>query len=125
MAVRFSESPERFMARMEQRIKKTEKHLKEDLKEGIELGAEFMRERIVDLPRIDTWHMFNSVGTTMKGTNQHVTKGTFGWVRNQEDYFVYQEEGTQNVVAMFALSDAVDFVHGVLGDKVSETLRNG
>ena len=125
MAVRFSEDPGRFMARFETRIKKTEDRLKEDLKAGIELGAEFMRERIIDLPRIDTWLMFNSVGTTMKGTNQHAVKGTFGWVRNKEDYFVYQEEGTQNVVAMFALSDAADFVQSVLGKKISETLRDG
>lgn len=124
MAVRFSEDPGRFIGRFQNDIKKVDRELRDDLKSGVELGAEFMRERIIGIPRIDTWKMFNSVESTVWG-NQHAARGTFGWINTREDYFVYQEEGTKHVSAMFALSDAVDFVQSLLGAKVSERMRRG
>jgi hypothetical protein len=54
----------------------------------------------------------------------------FGWIYDQEDYFIYQEEGTtgtRSITPMFALRDAATLVNkigpGLVGISVSKAIR--
>jgi hypothetical protein len=61
--------------------------------------------------RFDSGDMLRAVGTQI-AAGPRQSRAVFGWVRNVEDYFRYQEEGFFNVKArlrvdgMFALRDA-------------------
>lgn len=61
--------------------------------------------------RYDSGDMLRAVGTRIQAGPQQ-SRATFGWTKDQEQYFSYQEEGFYNVKAkvdvagMFALRDA-------------------
>jgi len=74
------------------------------------------RLRTASFPgRVNTGNMRDSVGVRFEGGDQRVT-AAFGWIRNFEDYFGYQEEGfyhtraARRVPGMFALRDARRYV---------------
>lgn len=51
----------------------------------------------------------------------------FGWIYDQEDYFMYQEYGTSRIAPMFALRDAATLANkigpGLVGAAISQTIR--
>lgn len=51
----------------------------------------------------------------------------FGWVYDQEDYFMYQEEGTARIAPMFALRDAATLASkvgpGLVSIAISRAIR--
>lgn len=61
--------------------------------------------------RVTTGKMLNSVGARSE-SGPRQTRAAFGWIRNVEDYFKYQENGFYHVLSriniepMFALRDA-------------------
>lgn len=61
--------------------------------------------------RVDSGDMLDSVGTQIQA-GQKQSRAAFGWIKNYEPYFGYQDQGFYNVRAgvdvpgMFALRDA-------------------
>ncbi len=85
--------------------------------------------------RVDSGDMINSVGIRIEGGRNLVARSAFGWVRNYEDYFGYQEEGFTHfrskkwITGMFALRDArlyvVTQVLPVLAKKYQRRIARG
>lgn len=53
--------------------------------------------------RFETGKMLNAVDAKMLEVSSRKSKGVFGWLNTQEDYFVYQDQG---------------FTHWITGDKI-------
>jgi len=72
--------------------------------------------------RNDTGNMKYSIEYEISGDEV-----TVGWVNNQEEYFIYQEEGTGRIAPMFALRDAATLVSqigpGLVSQSVSRAVR--
>jgi hypothetical protein len=62
--------------------------------------------------RYDTGEMLNSVKSAMLEVSPRKSSGVFGWLNNQQDYFIYQDKG---------------FTHWISGDKIPamNALREG
>lgn len=85
-----------------------EKIIQESITEtGIErVNANFGSETGSRSPgRIDTGLMINSVNSEFEVDGDTFT-GRFGWTKEVEDYFLYQENGTRTIEAMHALFTA-------------------
>ena len=73
--------------------------------------------------RIDTGLMINSVNSRST-TDGQVSEGEFGWTGEQEKYFLYQEDGTQYIEAMNALSGAFVIARERAIQDLTEAIRD-
>lgn len=72
--------------------------------------------------RNDTGNMKYSIEYEVNGDEVEV-----GWIKNQEEYFMYQEEGTGRIAPMFALRDAATLASmigpGLVSQSVTKAVR--
>lgn len=78
--------------------------------------------------RIDTGEMLNSVDSKIVETGPGRAVGEFGWLNNQEKYFLYQENGFQHfrgavVPAMDALRNAYTYAVYVVETEIKKVFR--
>lgn len=82
----------------------------------------YLRGRGNSEGRNDTGNMKYSIEYEVAGDEV-----TVGWINNQEEYFMYQEEGTGRIASMHALRDAATLVSrigpGLVGISVSKAAR--
>lgn len=107
-----------------------------DLASAIREGSELTKEHIATRGvsgkrgRIDTARMVGAVGSRVSERTQSNWTGAFGWIKEKEDYFLYQEGGFkhalsgQEIPAMYALTDAAAQVWDELKFKLEENARN-
>lgn len=80
--------------------------------------------------RYETGKMVGQVESQTNVTERGNVNGRFGWLRDREDYFRYQEGGfihnwTGNLVpGMYALADAQTWAVEELKERISENLNN-
>lgn len=71
----------------------------------------------------------NDTGNMKESVNYEVVNDSviFGWIYDQEDYFLYQEYGTARIAPMFALRDAATLANkigpGLVAVAVSKAIR--
>lgn len=79
--------------------------------------------------RIETGNMHNSVTSSFNQTARGNAVGRFGWLKNREDYFGFQEGGFEHarsgvdVEGMYAMVDAYELVKQELEQAVRNNLR--
>lgn len=56
--------------------------------------------------RIDSGNMIDDVSSDIDLIGKHEVEGTFGWINALEQYYLYQEYGTNDIDAMRALQQA-------------------
>lgn len=146
MASRFDD-PNSFRTWGEDRINGATKQIAEAVSVAVTDGASVMKQNIMtrgtnrdwgkDWPsrahgrksgsttaRYDTGEMVNSVQSTMTDVSPSHVSGEFGWLYNQQDYFIYQDYGFvhhlshQAIPAVNALRDA--YTHAI--EKVKQEL---
>lgn len=104
-----------------------------------ELGAEFIRERILNSGtawtrsqgrdgRLDKGDMFDGVSARRSG-NQHYTRTQFGWLNQDPHYARFQDQGFvqhgsgKTVQGMYALSDAITFIETMWYEEMGKRIR--
>lgn len=76
--------------------------------------------------RVDSGDMYSAVAHAVSGDGR---RGEFGWLDNQEPYFLYQEDGFrhwisgEHIPAMFALQDAGAAAQQVFLQRVMEAVK--
>jgi hypothetical protein len=82
----------------------------------------YLRGRGNSEGRNDTGNMKYSIDYEVNGDEV-----TVGWIDNEEEYFIYQEEGTGRIAPMFALRDAATLASmigpGLVSQSVSRAVR--
>lgn len=126
MKYKLSDGADDFMNWFQANMKGMDDATREVTADVGELGAEFMRERILTAGtawtraqgrdgRLDKGDMFDGVKVRRAG-NQNYTKVSFGWIGGDPHYARFQDEGFvqhgtgKTVQGMYALSDAYDYV---------------
>lgn len=80
--------------------------------------------------RIETGRMVNAIKSSFNpSTKNGNASGRFGWLRDRQDYFAFQEGGFQHspgveVEGMYAMLDAYHIVRGEFEANVSDVMRN-
>lgn len=69
--------------------------------------------------RIETSDMIDSVTSETESDANSMT-GTWGWIDNFEDYFFFQEDGTEHIDAMHALSGSFTKAQEDLKEKLGD-----
>ena len=122
-------------------INKIETGNRAALNDTIREGASTMKEYIASRPtawmaanagktgRIESRDMLNAVGSTVRVSSDDKWSGAFGWVGEQQPYFLVQEEGGRNtftggsIEAMYAKSDAAAEMWDRLTAEIEGNLR--
>lgn len=133
MASRFDD-PNQFARRLNGRIDAAGSTIQEAVQDAIDAGALTMRDNIMTRgtnkewgsswpsrafgrkdrstkARFDTGEMRDSVKARLLVSTKRRASGEFGWLDNQQDYFLYQDQGFTHrngavIPAMNALRDA-------------------
>lgn len=95
-------------------------------------GPWFGNPRTESYPgRNDSGHMRDSVTkNTPRVTEKGNIYGGFGWMRNREDYFAYQEGGFKHVISgeyiegMYAMQDSAELAFGQLQGNMRKAIRD-
>ena len=78
------------------------------------IGADVMETKMLQADRVDTGKMLSGVSVDARGSNKYNRQYRFGWLKNPQDYFLYQEEGFwhwgagKSIEGMFALKAGFD-----------------
>ena len=109
----------------------------EALRESMERGAEYMRyfimtrgtEKSGKTGRIETRQMLDDVDSSTNVSEAGRVTGRFGWIRNREDYYGFQEGGFEHVnggtvEGMYALVDASEYAFEEFQDAMSKVIRD-
>lgn len=102
-------------------VKDIEGAAKNAVQESVEEGESLVRGRVSSLNRIESGKMIGSVSGEVLGSSSTEVTGRFGF-KDTPYWTVYQEYGTQNVEAMYALTDAAETVLGELEGKIRSGL---
>lgn len=79
--------------------------------------------------RIDTARMVGAVNSRVSERTRDKWRGSFGWISDQQDYFLYQNDGFQHVgsgrmvEAMYAKQDSAEQVWDSLKARLDEVIR--
>lgn len=79
--------------------------------------------------RYDTGEMLNSIQSTMTDVSPTHVSGEFGWLYNQQDYFIYQDRGFNHyrkhewIYGMEALGSAFTHAVYILKTRLSEAFK--
>lgn len=145
MASRFDD-PNKLARMLNGKIDKAGSTIQETVEEAIQAGAFLMQETIMTkgtnkqwsgfwpsraqgrkdrstTARFDTGEMRDSVQSRLLVSTKRRASGEFGWLTNQEDYFVYQDKGFthrngQIIPAMNALRDARSYAISVVKQRM-------
>lgn len=110
-----------------------EEALREVAEEGAELMKYFIETRGTDKSgkrgRVDKGKMRDAVTSevTTRGPGKH--QANFGWLKEREDYFLWQEGGFEHtggvtVEGMYALTDAAEEVFTNLREDIERNLKS-
>lgn len=146
------DDPNNFGRWAETKIGSTESMVKNIVDTGITEGASVMREIISNqgtnkdwgaswpsraqgrksssgVGRIDTGEMLKSVDSKIIQSSGGRTVGEFGWLNNQQDYFLYQDNSFrhwitgQTIPAMNALRNAYTYAVYVVETEIQKVFR--
>jgi len=79
--------------------------------------------------RIDTGEMLKSVDSKIVQSGKGRTVGEFGWLNNQEEYFIYQDKGFrhwisgESIPAMNALRNAYTYAVYIVEAEIKKVFR--
>jgi hypothetical protein len=78
--------------------------------------------------RFDTGEMRDSVQSNVLRSSRSFVSGEFGWIRNQQDYFLHQDMGFTHrngaeIEPMNALRDAFTYAVTTVNDKLKKAFR--
>jgi hypothetical protein len=78
--------------------------------------------------RFDTGEMRDSVDSQIIRSSRRIVSGEFGWLRNQQDYFIYQDKGFTHfggavIPAMNALRDAFTYAVTTIDSELKKAFR--
>lgn len=79
--------------------------------------------------RIETGAMRDAVSSEMTEKSKDSARGSFGWIKDFESYFGFQEEGFEHiggvtVDGMYAISDAGDEIIADVQEDVERVIRD-
>lgn len=95
-------------------MQKVDQDVDDSLKLAAMEGADKMETVMLQENRIDTAKMLDGVSIDARGSNQFNRRYRFGWLKNPQDYFLYQEEGFwhwgagKSIEGIFALKQGFD-----------------
>ena len=99
---------------LERTMQKVDQDVDDSLKLAAMEGADKMETVMLQENRIDTAKMLDGVSIDARGSNQFNRRYRFGWLKNPQDYFLYQEEGFwhwgagKSIEGIFALKQGFD-----------------
>lgn len=118
------------------KARKLDKDVAEAIDFGAELGKDIMESKMLQRREMRTPRMHTSVTKDNRGSNQFKRRVRFGWLRDPQDYFLYQEEGfkhvggwknkegiTTQIKGMFALKDAQAEAEEFVTQEINKIMR--
>lgn len=110
-------------------LAKVDSRVDEIVAVAAEAGAEQMELNIRSRRQSRTGKMANGVSVDRRGSNQYARKARFGWLKDPEDYFLYQEEGFwhvnsgESIEGMFAMGDAFYEAEQLATEAINDLMR--
>lgn len=107
LAYRIDRIPQQFHEQGQTVVEDVTSEAEADMRQFIELAVTPTGERRVEqgrrsAGRIETEAMIGDVSSEVTDTENKIT-GSWGWLDGIEDYYKYQENGTEHIEAMHAL----------------------
>lgn len=117
-----------FTAKVEAITRGNYRALSDNMKDGEEITQTFIATRGTEKSgkqgRIDTGAMLDAVDSDTKLVSKDEAVGRFGWLEKKPFYAPYQEDGTQYIAPMYALSDAAEIVKLQLIKDISDNVKD-
>lgn len=119
------------------KVESIEEGNSEAIRQAVEDGEETMKHMISTrgtaksgkAGRIESGRMLKAVSHSFNETAKGNASGRFGWLRDRQDYFAFQEGGFEHarsgvdVEGMYALTDSYELVMRELEERVRRNLR--
>ena len=94
-------------------------------------GKDIMETRMLEKREVQTpkGGMHSSASMDARGSNQYNRQYRFGWLKNPQDYFLYQEEGfwhwgaSKSIEGMFALKEGFDKAVYIADQAIDDLMR--
>ena len=94
-------------------------------------GKDIMETRMLEKREVQTpkGGMHSSASMDARGSNQYSRQYRFGWLKNPQDYFLYQEEGflhwgaSKSIEEMFALKEGFDKAVYIADQAIDDLMR--
>ena len=94
-------------------------------------GKDIMETRMLEKREVQTpkGGMHSSASMDARGSNQYNRQYRFGWLKDPQDYFLYQEEGfwhwraSESIEGMFALKEGFDKAVYIADQAIDDLMR--
>lgn len=117
-----------FEAKVNEINRKNYRALQDNMKDGEEITQTFIATRGTEKSgkqgRVDTGAMLDAVDSDTRLKSQDEAIGRFGWLKKRPFYAEFQEDGTQYIAPMNALSDAAEIVKIQLVKDISSNVKD-
>lgn len=94
-------------------------------------GKDIMETRMLEKREVQTpkGGMHSSASMDARGSNQYNRQYRFGWLKDPQDYYLYQEEGfwhwgaSKSIEGMFALEEGFDKAVYIADQAIDDLMR--